>query len=240
LIKAVAERNPNRTARGQALLGLANIARQEFVSAEYHQNSEVERLLHEARKAFELVLRDYGDCPYLRTSGGGSPRRTLGEEAKVALFDLNRLRIGRIAPDIEGEDLDGVKFKLSDSRGKVVLLVFWASWCGPCMAEIPHEKELVERFRGRPFVLIGVNGDSIKAQAAEAVEKHGIPWRSFWNEGQASGEPISVAWNVRGWPTVYLLDHEGVIRHKYLRGEKMDEPLEQLVTAAEAGRQRQE
>jgi peroxiredoxin len=232
LIKVVAKTNPDQTARGQALLGLADIAREEVVLAEARGNPEVNRLRSVAEEAYKLVQQNYGNCRYLRTSGGRAPRKTLGEQAALALFDLNRLREGQVAPEIEAKDLAGVQFKLSDHRGKVVLLVFWASWCGPCMAAVPHEKKLVERFKGRPFVLIGVNGDSVKA--AEVAQKHGIPWRSFWNEGQASGEPISVTWNIHGWPTVYVLDHAGVIRHKYLRDAKLDDALERLVSVAEA------
>lgn len=234
LIKLVAETNPERTARGQALLGLASLLRKEFEEAEFRQNPDLSRVRSEAQAAYEMVLEDYGDCRYLRTCGIRAPRKTLGEEARIALFDLNHLSEGQVAPEIEGEDLDGVKFKLSDYRGKVVLLVFWASWCGPCIRDIPHEKELVKRFNDRPFVLIGVNGDRVKARAAETVETHGIPWRSFSDEGQASGTPISVAWNVGGWPTIYVLDHEGVIRHRYLRGDELDEPVEALVSVAEA------
>ena len=237
LLKVVSETNPDRTARGQALLGLADIAKEKFVKADYTRQPEADHLLGETQQAYELVLRDYGDCPYLRTCGGRPPRKTLADEARAKLFETDRLREGQISPEIEGEDLDGVKFKLSDYRGKVVLLVFWASWCGPCMGEVPHEKELVKRFSGRPFVLIGVNGDSVKAHAAEAIQKHEISWRSFRDEGQPSGKPISVAWNIHGWPTVYVLDHEGVIRHKYLRGEKLDDPLEKLISAAETIKQ---
>jgi thiol-disulfide isomerase/thioredoxin len=55
--------------------------------------------------------------------------------------------------------LDGEKLPLKGYRGKVVLLVFWASWCGPCMAVVPNEREIVEKLKDRPFALIGVNGD---------------------------------------------------------------------------------
>lgn len=235
LLKAVVQKNPDRTARGQAVLGLAWIAKRDFQRAESEANPETERLAAQAKTAFESILRDYGDSPNLRTVGARPATSTLGGEAAPELYELLHLRIGQAAPQIEGKDLDGARLKLSNYRGKVVLLVFWASWCGPCMADVPHEKALVEAFKGRPFVLVGVNGDSSKTDAARAVEEHEVSWHSFWNGKEGAGGPIAVAWNVRGWPAVYVIDHNGVIRYKYLRGKGLDDPLEKLVSAAEKG-----
>lgn len=117
-------------------------------------------------------------------------------------------------------------------RRAVVLLVFWASWCGPCVGDIPHEKELVERFAGRPFAIVGVNADESRETATQAMREHATPWRSFWNGEGGSKGSISAAWNVRGWPTVYVIDHFGVIRHKNLRREDLDAPLEKSIAVA--------
>lgn len=227
LFNAVVQQNPDKAVRGQAAFGLARLALEKFREAEARDRKDTDRLAEVAETAFEGVVRDYGECRSLR---GGD---TLGENAKKELYELRYLRIGTQAPEIVGEDLSGAKLRLSDHRGKVVLLVFWASWCGPCMADVPHEKELVEHFKNRPFVLLGVNGDNQKENADKAVQKHGIPWRSFWNGGQGANGPIATAWNVNGWPTVYVLDSAGVIRHKYLRRERLDDPLEKLVAKAE-------
>ena len=124
LIEAVAEKNPDRIARGQAVIARAWEAKSRFAEAESKNWPDCDRLAGEAEKAFELVLKDYADCPWLLMHDW----RPLGEEAKHELFDLRHLRIGRVAPDIEGEDLDGVNFKLSDYRGKVVVLDFWGDW----------------------------------------------------------------------------------------------------------------
>lgn len=129
--------------------------------------------LDEAIQLYFEVQRKYADSEH-RTG------LKLGELATQALFEIENLSTGRLAPDIEGEDLDGVAFKLSDHRGKVVILSFWASWCGPCMAMVPHERELVRRFEGRPFVLIGINGDMDKSTVLPIIEKQKISWRSFW------------------------------------------------------------
>jgi peroxiredoxin len=234
LLKAVVAKNPDRMARGQAALGLAWQAKDKFRIAESRGREDTSRLAAEAEKAFETVLRDYGDCRNLRNRGARPATAKLAEEVEHELYELRNLRMDMPVPDIEGVDLDGTSFKLSDYRGKVVLLVFWASWCGPCMASVPHEKELVEHFKGRPFVLVGVNGDHKKEDARKAIAKHKIPWRSFWNGKEGPGGLIATTWNVRGWPTMYVIDHKGTIRHKYLHGRRLDEPLEKFVADAEA------
>ena len=103
---------------------------------------------------------------------------------------------------------------------------------------IPHERSLVDKWKDRPFALIGVNSDNTSTEKGMALYKEkqkemGVTWRSFRNE---HNEPsISDSWRVRGWPTLYYIDHEGVIRHKNIRDEsKMEEVLEEMIAAAEA------
>jgi len=225
LIQNVAGNNPDRTARGQAMIALAWQAKRKFSEAEYKKMSDVDSLAIEAEKAFEIVIREYADCPRLMKAG----QRSLGKEAEQELFELRNLRIGRMAPDIEAKDLDGASFKLSDYRGRVTVLVFWASWCGPCMEMVPDERRLVDRMKNQPFVLIGVNGDPRLNDAKRAVTKESMVWRSFWNGTNGPAGPISHAWNVRSWPTIYVLDGKGVIREKNVRGEKLDKAVDLLM-----------
>src|SRR3954453_10561789 len=100
----------------------------------------------------------------------------------------------------------------------------------------PHERSLVKRLEGKPFALVGVNSDPKNEAFKKNVEKHQITWRSFFNGGNTGG-PISTTWNVRGWPTLYLIDHNGVIRHKWMGSpgnEVLDEAIDTLVKEAEA------
>jgi hypothetical protein len=90
-----------------------------------------------------------------------------------------------------------------------------------------HERSLVERLKDKPFALIGVNSDS-KERVQEAMKKNNITWRSFWDGGNTRG-PIATRWAVTGWPTIYVLDHKGVIRFKGVRGEAMDKAVDQLL-----------
>jgi hypothetical protein len=96
----------------------------------------------------------------------------------------------------------------------------------------PHERSLVKRLENKPFALLGINSDSDKEKLKEAMTKERITWRSWWDGGSTSG-PIAKGWNVRGWPTVYVLDHKGVIRFKGPREKKLDEAVDQLLKEME-------
>ncbi len=93
----------------------------------------------------------------------------------------------------------------------------------------PHERSLVKQLAGKPFALIGVNSDKDREALKEVMKEKNITWRSFWNGEEGTRGPISTKWNVRGWPTIYLLDAEGVVRYKGVRGDDMDRALESLL-----------
>ncbi len=91
----------------------------------------------------------------------------------------------------------------------------------------PHERSLVKRLEGKPFALLGVNSDP-KAKLKQVLKKENMTWRSWWDGGDTSG-PIASQWNVRGWPTIYVLDHKGVIRFKGPREKQLDAAVDQLL-----------
>ena len=99
----------------------------------------------------------------------------------------------------------------------------------------PHERSLVKKLENEPFALIGVNSDADLDKLRPRLEEEQISWRSFWNGPKGTEGPISTAWNVRGWPTIYVIDHKGVIRYKGVRGEKMDEAVDTLLEEMEEG-----
>jgi Thioredoxin-like len=92
----------------------------------------------------------------------------------------------------------------------------------------PHERSLVTKLEGKPFVLLGVNSDTDRKKLKEVLQKEKITWRSFWDGGKIGG-PIATRWNVEAWPTVYLLDHRGVIRAKHLQGTALEKKVEKLL-----------
>jgi hypothetical protein len=78
----------------------------------------------------------------------------------------------------------------------------------------PHERSLVEKHKSEPFTILGVDSDADRVKLHETLEKEKITWRSFWNGEKGTKGPISKAWNVKGWPTLYVIDANGTIRYK--------------------------
>jgi len=227
-LQEVLAKNPDRDARGNATYALARLKKQEsemlgwlqiapdYMSDEWRKSAVEEAkttdsltVRREAERLFENVIQTYSNTPV-----PVKPELMLGERATEELYELQHLSIGQVAPEIDGEDLDGQKLKLSDYRGKIVLLSFWGSWCGPCMQMIPHERKLAESLAGKPFAVVGVNSDVKLLDAKRAIEQKQITWPSFWCGTNGNDGPIPTAWNVKGWPTVYVLDPKGTIRLK--------------------------
>jgi len=221
-LKAVAEKAKDDGVKGRATLALADAAAKK---AEDSKATKDERAAAEkqAKEGYDRVVKDFGDV-------GGGRGKKLGEQAKDGLYKLEKLTVGKAAPDSECENLDGKKMKLSDFKGKVVVLDIWATWCGPCRAMIPHEREMVEKLKDKPFVLVSVSADAKKETLTEFLEKEKMPWQHWWN-GQKGG--VIDDYKVEFFPNIYVIDAKGVIRHKQIRGEELEKAVEELIKEAE-------
>jgi len=217
-LRTVLEKNTDKDTQGIACFALAQMLKEKA-------GDDNQKLRKEAMSLLNLCVTKYADCPV------GNKDATIGERARPLLFAMRNLAIGKVVPDIIGNDLDGEKFKLSDYRGKVVMLSYWATWCPHCMALVPHERALVKRLEGTPFVLIGVNGDrnGEKKIVQQRIEKEQIAWRSFWG-----GVAIATKWNVEYWPAIFIIDHNGVIRQRFgvVSAADLDRAIDPLVAAA--------
>lgn len=190
----------------------------------YLKKLDVSQTNAEAARLFERVITEFADVSH--------HGKSLADHAKPYYDSVTKVAIGKRAPEIDGRDVSGKALKLSDFRGKVVVISFWGTSCKPCMAMLPDEKKLVDRMKGRPFVLLGVNADVDRKKLADAIEKHGITWPNLW-DGRDPKLPICRKWLISAWPTIVVLDHKGVIRFKHLRGRKLDAVVERLVKQAE-------
>ena len=92
----------------------------------------------------------------------------------------------------------------------------------------PHERSLVKKLEKEPFALIGINSDATPEIAAQAIEREQMTWPSFFDGGSVRG-PIATMWAVHAWPTIYVIDAEGIIRYENLRGEELEKAVLRLL-----------
>lgn len=133
--------------------------------------------------------------------------------------------VGKPAPDFQVTDLKGETLSLKDYRGQVVLLDFWATWCGPCIAEMPKLKKTYEKYKNQNFQIIGISLDRSEEPLAAYIEKEGLAWVHYWDESR----DIRNLYKVWGIPTAFLIDSEGIIRKASLGGFDVETAVAELV-----------
>jgi len=144
---------------------------------------------------------------------------------------------GRVAQPVVGEDLDGVEFSLEEYRGNIVVLVFSGEWCGPCRGEYPYHRFAMEQYKDEPIVFLGVNSDADPETILASKARGEAPdYRTWWDghsqpdaEIVATEGPIATAWEVRAWPSIYVLDQEGAILHINKRSGELIAVLDEIV-----------
>ncbi len=110
--------------------------------------------------------------------------------------------------DIQFTALDGRPVDLSQMKGKVVLVDFWATWCGPCVGEIPHVKEAYEKYHSKGFEVVGISFDSDKQRLTQFVQSHEMPWPQYF-DGQTWGNKFGQQYAIDSIPTMWLVDKNG-------------------------------
>ena len=133
--------------------------------------------------------------------------------------------VGKPAPDFLVTDLKGEELTLEKYRGQVVLLDFWATWCGPCIREMPNVKRTYEKYKDQKFQIIGISLDRSQQPLEAFIEREGLAWVHYWDKSQK----ITNQYGVRGIPSVFLIDGEGVIRKTNLRGHSLETAVAELV-----------
>ena len=129
--------------------------------------------------------------------------------ATAALAGAGPLAPAAPAPDFTLRTLDGQKLRLGEQRGQVVLVNFWATWCGPCRQEMPHLNKLYEKYKSSGFVLLGVNVDDDTAQVAGVASKLGVKFPVLPD----SDKRVSRQYDVNAMPSTVLIDRDGRVRY---------------------------
>ena len=170
----------------------------------------------------------------LTSSFGESPTIQLlqqnYETMKQQRMANDKMAPGNMAPDFEELMVDGkTMMKLSDLRGKVVLLDFWASWCGPCRRDNPHVVSLYEKYKDRGFTVMSVSLDKSKENWIAAIEKDNLSWPNHVSDLQQWASRVGRIYGVSSIPFTVLIDQEGKIVQTKLRGEALTAELERLL-----------
>ena len=166
-----------------------------------------------AREVYTTLLSRFGDSPNLRQ--------------KVER-DVKRLdKVGKPAPAFASEDIKGTTVRLDAYRGKYVLIDFWATWCAPCIGELPRLQAAYRTYHDAGFAIIGVSLDESKTAVVDFARARNIPWPQLHN---ASGSTDLVeGFGVSSVPATYLIDPEGMVVRIDLRGKALDETLSRLI-----------
>ncbi|MCS7468289.1 redoxin domain-containing protein [Stieleria sp. ICT_E10.1] len=223
-------------------LALLNLQRRDWCldSLEERQNyvqslgkDTIDHLLSDAgadeiADLLEKVITEYPDERYFDYS--------ISKRAEQSLFTLRNLEVGCEAPAVVGKDSAGQELRLQDQKGNVVVVCFWAHWCGVCMESLPQETAFVSSMKDRPFVWLGVNGDDDIELLREAESSGKVNFHS-WHDGK--GGAIASRWNIWGFPSLFVIDQSGIIRYKsrgHVDLEIVFPIIEDLVTSVESER----
>ncbi len=143
------------------------------------------------------------------------------------------LALHKMAPSFEVTALDGSRFNLDAMGGRVVLIDFWATWCGPCNAELPHMKRLAAEFAGDPLVIISVSWDEDEAKWKDFIAKNGMTWMQY----RDSDHKLSEQFGVNAIPHYFTIDSDGVLTAEMLgEGADVEGKLKKLLAKARDAR----
>lgn len=136
----------------------------------------------------------------------------------------------RMAPPFAITTLDGRRVSLDDMKGKVVLLDFWATWCGPCREALPHMRSIAKNFQGQPLVILSVSLDADANKWKDFIEKNGMTWMHY-RDGGFNG-PIAKMFGVEAIPHTFTIDADGVLQDEHIGDASIEGKLKKLVSHA--------
>ena len=144
---------------------------------------------------------------------------------------LAQPKVGDVAPEIQLPDPEGKTLKLSSLRGQVVLLDFWASWCGPCRHENPVTVAAYEKYKDKGFTVFSVSLDRSKAKWVQAIQADNLNWGNHVSDLRFWESSAAAKYNIESIPATFLLDQNGKIIAKDLRGSDLEKAISKALSA---------
>jgi len=135
-----------------------------------------------------------------------------------------------MAPPFEITTLDGTRISLDSLAGKVVLIDFWATWCGPCREALPHIRDVARKFQGQPFVVLSVSMDNDDAKWRDFVDKNGMTWLQY-RDGRFTG-PLATRFAVNAIPATFSIDADGVLEDQHVGDADIEGKLKKMIAHA--------
>ncbi len=178
-------------------------------------------------KALELMKKLKVDFPNSTQAKGADGTIAALEKAVTAQKLRDSLVIGAKFPDFKETDANGRPMSIAGYKGKVLLVDFWAAWCGPCMGELPNVLAAYEKHHRSGFDIVGISLDEDRQRFQTVIREKNMAWQQFF-DGKKYDNKLAANYGVQSIPATWLLDREGVIVGKDLRGEE----LEKAVAAA--------
>ncbi len=163
---------------------------------------------------------------YVKMARADDPHR----QRALRYISEPELARARMAPAFAVTTLDGQHVSLDDLTGKVVLLDFWATWCGPCREALPHMQKIANKFQGQPLVILSVSLDADEQKWKDFVAKNGMTWLNC-RDGGFTG-PVSRLFDVRAIPHTFTIDPDGVLQDEHIGDASVEGKLKKLLARA--------
>jgi thiol-disulfide isomerase/thioredoxin len=164
---------------------------------------------------------------FLKLTSGDTPDRQRAQR----YVDDPELARARLAPPFAVTTMDGQRISLDDLTGKVVLLDFWATWCGPCRAALPHMREISKKFEGQPLIVLSVSVDTDEGKWKEFVAKNEMTWPQYLDHGFTG--PVAKLFGVQAIPHTFTIDSDGVMQDEHIGDASIEGKLKKLIRRAQ-------